>query len=108
MPSLCYEVFGIVALEAFAQRTPVIVRDRGGLTEVVGESDGGFTYRTDDELVAAMETLRTDPSLRDRLGENGHRTLLERWSEEPHLERYFEAIERARSGQATRALPTAS
>jgi glycosyltransferase involved in cell wall biosynthesis len=95
VPSLCYEVFGIVALEAFAQRTPVIVRDRGGLAEVVSESGGGLAYRTDQELIAAMEKLRDDRELRDRLGERGHATLLERWSEEPHLERYFEAIELA-------------
>ena len=96
VPSLCYEVFGIVALEAFAQRTPVIVRDRGALGEVVRDSGGGLAYRTDAELVAAMETLRGDAAQRDELGAGGHRALRERWTEEPHLHAYFEAIEEAR------------
>jgi glycosyltransferase involved in cell wall biosynthesis len=108
VPSLCYEVFGIVALEAFAQRTPVIMRDRGALSEVLSESGGGLGYRTDDELIAAMETLRTDRELRDRLGERGHAAWLERWSEEAHIERYFEAIEIARAGQVDRAVSPAS
>ena len=98
VPSLCYEVFGIVALEAFAQRTPVIVRDRGGLGEVVRESGGGFAYRTDDELIEAMERLRTDAEGRSELGESGHRAFLERWIEQPHIDAYFDAIEAARSG----------
>jgi glycosyltransferase involved in cell wall biosynthesis len=98
VPSLCYEVFGIVALEAFAQRTPVIVRDRGALGEVVAEGAGGFVYRNDDELVEAMEKLRMDSERRSELGSSGRRALLERWTEQPHLDAYFEAIEAARSG----------
>ena len=97
VPSVGYETFGIVSLEAFAQRTPVIVRDLGGLTEAVEDSGGGFAYRTDEELLEAMERLRTDPELRRELGERGHEAYVRLWSEEPHLERYFEAIEEARS-----------
>jgi glycosyltransferase involved in cell wall biosynthesis len=100
VPSLCYEVFGIVALEAFAQRTPVIMRDRGGLSEVVEESGGGFVYRTDAELLESMERLRRDPVLRAGLGARGHEAWLRRWSEGPHLEAYFDAIEAARAGSA--------
>jgi glycosyltransferase involved in cell wall biosynthesis len=104
VPSLCYEVFGIVALEAFAQHTPVIVRDRGGLTEVVQRSGGGFTYRTEAELVEAMDRLRADPSLRGRLGSLGHAALVEHWSETPHLDGYFDAIESVRAGVSGRTL----
>ncbi|MHC1585585.1 MAG: glycosyltransferase family 4 protein [Candidatus Syntropharchaeia archaeon] len=39
VPSL-YEPFGIVALEAMAAKTPVIVSNVGGLAEVVGEGEG--------------------------------------------------------------------
>jgi glycosyltransferase involved in cell wall biosynthesis len=93
VPSVAYEVFGIVALEAFAQGTPVIARHRGGLAELMGQSGGGFTYRTATELVEAMETLRLQPELRDELGARGRAAWLARWSEEPHLEAYFDAIE---------------
>lgn len=96
VPSVGYEVFGLVTLEAFAQRTPAIVRDLGALPEPVVKSGGGFVYRTDDELLDAMEKLRLNPDLRRELGERGHAGWLRYWSEEPHLERYFEAIEEAR------------
>jgi len=93
VPSVCYEVFGIIILEAYMQRTPVIVHALGGLEEVVEESQGGFTYRTVEELLAAMERLRADSGLRAEMGERGYRKYVERWSEEAHLEIYFRVLE---------------
>jgi glycosyltransferase involved in cell wall biosynthesis len=96
VPSLVYETFGFIALESLAQGTPVIGRDIGGVGELVRESGGGFTYTTDGELVAAMDSLRTVSSLRAELGARGYAAYVERWSEGPHLRRYFELIEEAR------------
>jgi glycosyltransferase involved in cell wall biosynthesis len=96
VPSLVYETFGLIALEAFAERTPVIVRDLGAPPEVVAESGGGFTYGTEDELVQAMDRLSADPDLRRELGERGYEAWQRLWSEEAHLERYFAAIDEAR------------
>jgi glycosyltransferase involved in cell wall biosynthesis len=93
VPSICYEVFGIICIEAFLQKTPVIVHDLGGLREVVEESGGGFSYRTPAELVEAMERLRTDPALRREKGQLGYRTWGERWSEEAHVGAYFQVLE---------------
>lgn len=106
VPSIGYETFGIVTLEAFAQRTPAIVRDLGALPEAVEDSGGGFTYRGDDELLAAMEALRANPALRAELGERGHRGYVEQWSEEPHLRRYFDLIAHLR--ESPRALAEAT
>jgi glycosyltransferase involved in cell wall biosynthesis len=97
VPSLGFEVFGIVILEAFAQKTPAIVHDLGALPEAVEESGGGFVYRTEADLSEAMERLRLDRRLRDELGSRGHEKWLARWSEEPHLDEYFSAIEEARA-----------
>jgi glycosyltransferase involved in cell wall biosynthesis len=54
IPSVWYENFPLVIIEAFRQRTPVIVRNLGGMLEIVAESGGGFVYETDEELVAAL------------------------------------------------------
>jgi glycosyltransferase involved in cell wall biosynthesis len=96
IPSLAYETFGMIALEAFRQRTPVIARDLGAVGELVRESGGGIAYTTEAELVEAMELLRTSPEARDELAERGHRTYREQLTPEPHLQRYFELIEEAR------------
>jgi glycosyltransferase involved in cell wall biosynthesis len=94
-PSVGYETFGMTTIEGFVQKTPAIVRDLGGLPEAVIESGGGFTYRTQHELLEAMESLRSKPELRAELGERGFQAYRERWSPEPHLKTYFELIDEA-------------
>ena len=98
VPSVGYEVFGLVLLEAFAQRTPAIVHDLGALPEVVGDAGGGLVYRTTGELVEAMEALQADPARRSALGAAGHDALRRLWSEDAHVDAYFGAIERGPVG----------
>lgn len=94
VPSITYETFGMIILESFARKTPVIVRDLGALPEVVQDSGGGRIYRTDAELLEAVRQIACAPGLRDRLGEMGYAALVRRWTREPHLELYFEFLER--------------
>ncbi len=96
VPSLVYETFGYVVLEAFHERTPVVVRDLGALPELVEESSGGVVFSTSCELVASLDRLATDEAFRDELGENGHRARHSRWSESHHTGRYFRLIEECR------------
>lgn len=96
VPSVGYEVFPFVILESFAQSTPVIVNDLGGLTELVAESGAGYVYRTRDELLDAMRELQRDPARRLELGRNGREAWHRLWSEDPHLDGYFAAIEEAK------------
>jgi glycosyltransferase involved in cell wall biosynthesis len=93
VPSLCYEVFPTVVLEAFAGSTPVIARDLGGLAEMIREAGGGLLFSDDAGLRAAVARLLADRSLRDALGRNGHARLRDAWSADAHLRRYFEVIE---------------
>lgn len=57
-PSL-YEPFGIVALEAMAAQCPVIVRDVGGLGEVVSHAVDGVTVYPDNPGSLAWGILHT-------------------------------------------------
>jgi glycosyltransferase involved in cell wall biosynthesis len=93
VPSAGYEVLGLVILEAYLRRTPVIARDLGAFTEVVEQSKGGFLYRTGDELRTAMERLRNDPPLRQKMGELGYQAYREKWTEDAHLEAYFQLLD---------------
>jgi glycosyltransferase involved in cell wall biosynthesis len=102
VPSICYEVFGLVLIEAFAEGTPVIARDLGGMSEVVEQSKGGVTFRDHEGLVRAIDYLAGNAVARSRLGANGHDAYLRLWSEEPHLTGYFEIIERARLARRQR------
>jgi glycosyltransferase involved in cell wall biosynthesis len=92
VPSITYETFGLICIEAFARKTPVIVRDLGGLPEVVASSQGGFVYRSDEELLEAIRRIASSPDLRAELGENGYRAFVGKWSCEAHLELYFDCL----------------
>jgi glycosyltransferase involved in cell wall biosynthesis len=89
VPSITYETFGMILIESFARKTPVIVRDLGALPEVVADSNGGFVYRTESELLQAIEQLGSSPPLRRRLGENGYDAFLKQWTGNAHLDLYF-------------------
>jgi glycosyltransferase involved in cell wall biosynthesis len=94
VPSVCYETFGIILLEAFREGTPVVARRLGPFTEIVEGSGGGLLFETEDELKHALAVLASDPSLRRELGATGHRALLAHWTESVVLKKYFEVIRR--------------
>lgn len=98
VPSVGYEVFGLVVLEAFAQGTPVIVHDRGALPELVDDTGGGWRYRTGDELLDAMEEARLDSVERDRRGSLGREGWLARYTEDTHVPAYLDLVEGLRAG----------
>jgi glycosyltransferase involved in cell wall biosynthesis len=98
VPSLCYEVFSLVPIEAMQQGTPVIVRNLGAMPEVVQESGAGLVYNTEEELVQGMDRLLGDRVWRNELGERGHRTYLREWTPERHLERYLGLVEQLGQG----------
>lgn len=100
VPSLCFETFGFVVIEAFATKTPVIVHDIGALPEVVTSGGGGLIYRTGAELRAAVERLQAEPGLRRELGEQGYRSYVERYTEAPHLRQYYALIEQIEGARA--------
>jgi len=92
VPSRVYETFGYVVLEAFAEGTPVIVRDLGALPELVARSEGGLVFEDVDGLVRSIDRLAKDPGLRRRLGSNGLAARRGVWSESAHLSKYLDLI----------------
>lgn len=96
IPSVTYETFGMINIEAFARKTPVIVNDLGALPEVVDDSGGGFIYRTEDELLNSMRQIADSPVLRSELGERGYRAFIQHWTREAHLEKYYGYIDACR------------
>lgn len=95
VPSICFETFGIILIEAFTNGIPVIARRLGPFPEIVEAAGAGELFETDAELVAAMQRIRTDPEHRERLAENGYRAYLERWSESAVIPQYLDIVRRA-------------
>jgi glycogen(starch) synthase len=76
-PSL-YEPFGIVALEAMAARTPVVVSDVGGLSEIVEHDKTGVKVYPNDPNSLAWGLVRvlTDKRYAEWLTENAFQRVL--------------------------------
>ena len=80
-PSL-YEPFGIVALESFAARVPVVVSNTGGMPEVVKHGQTGMIAEVNnsDSIASSILEILKDPDYASRLVENAYQDLLKRFS----------------------------
>jgi glycosyltransferase involved in cell wall biosynthesis len=80
-PSL-YEPFGIVALESFASRVPVIVSDTGGLPEVVQHTKTGITtcVNNPDSVAWGILEVLKNPDYSQWLVNNAYADLEKRFS----------------------------
>lgn len=102
VPSECYETFGIVLIEAFRQRTPVIARRLGPFPEILAQSNGGELFSTRSELVEVMRRLVDEPDHRARLAASGYRAYEALWTESAVIPQYLDIVRRAaeRRGQS--------
>lgn len=91
-PSLCYEVFPMVALEAFREATPVIARDLGPYRQIVEESEAGLLFTDQGSLRSAIRALLDDPALRERMGGSGRGAVATRWSETMAVDAWLELV----------------
>jgi len=75
-PSL-YEPFGIVALESFAARVPVVVSDTGGLPEVVQHNQTGIVTRANDpdSLTWGILSVLKNPLHSQQLVDNAYEAI---------------------------------
>ncbi len=80
VPSL-FEPFGIVALEAMAAKSPVVVSDTGGLSEIVDHDWTGVkVYPNNPESLAwGLVKVLTDENYKRHLVENAYRKILDKY-----------------------------
>lgn len=107
VPSVGYETFGIILIEAFRYATPVIARRLGPFPEVVDAAGAGLLFRDREELVAAMLRVASDPALRSTLGAAGKRAFLRYWSEGAVIPQYLALIRRVAIAKGDLAVATA-
>jgi glycosyltransferase involved in cell wall biosynthesis len=95
VPSVCFETFGIILIEAFRHGTPVIARRLGPFPEIVSTAGGGELFDTRDDLLAAMERIQGDPGYRETLSANGLKAFRDRWAESAVIPQYLDIVRRA-------------
>ena len=108
-PSICFDTFGMVNLEAMEHAKPVVATVFGGSPEVVEDGVTGFVANPFDlgSFSERIARLLDDPALRRAMGEAGRRRLVERFGIERMTGEFLEEYGRARELAARRA-PSAS
>jgi len=81
-PSICFDTFGLVNLEAMEHAKPVVATSFGGSREVVMHGETGFIENPFDVAAYAgwIERLLVDPALAARMGAAGRLRLEQRFT----------------------------
>ncbi len=99
------EPFGMVVLEAMAQRKAVIGSGAGGPTEIIIEGVTGYTFPPGDHeaLAGHIRTLLGDPAAAARMGEAGYARLIEAFTIDKYMDQIHGAYGRL-VGRSPRAI----
>ncbi len=95
MPSMI-EPFGLVAVEALAQKKPLIVGRTGGLQEIVQEGVTGICVEPGsvDELTQALLKMLENPQWAKSLGEAGYQDVSRRFTMDKMIQGLDEIYQR--------------
>lgn len=94
VPSICYEMFGLVAIEAFSVSTAVIASKIGALTSIIENNSNGIHFESNnvDSLKAAIaQWMQLTEQEKNRLRSNAFASYQALYSPEQQLN-YFETI----------------
>jgi len=104
VPSVCFETFGIVLIEAFRQGTPVIARRIGPLPEIVERCGGGALFGDPKELRAVMARLQREPDTRAAMAHRARDGFTKYWSETAVLPRYLALVREVAESRGLREI----
>jgi glycosyltransferase involved in cell wall biosynthesis len=105
VPSIWYETFGLVAIEAFACGTPVVASRIGALATLVQDGKTGLLFEPDSarDLADKMAWALAHPDEMAAMGRNAREQFEAEFSPEVNYRRlmeiYDEAIAEARAGR---------
>lgn len=91
MPSIWYETFGLVALEAFACGLPVIASRLGAMAELVEHQRTGLLIEPGNPaaLAEAIRWAEANPEAMRRMGENARAEYEAKYTPEINLQQLF-------------------
>ena len=81
IPSL-YEPFGVIALEALAGGSPLVIAKTGGLSEIVEGTEAALTFEPGNttQLAECINAVLRDRNLAHSLSQNGRALIEESYS----------------------------
>ena len=88
------ECFPLVLLEAMQHGLPIVTTEEGGIADIVNNGVNGLICERQnaESLAACTAILIEDSELRTRMGENGRKIMLERFTEEIFEEKILNCL----------------
>jgi len=101
LPSICFEGFPMMILDAMLRQKPVICSRIGALPEIVEDGITGLLFNPGDEndLAEKISYLWKRPQLCRTMGKAAREKVLQNYSKEKFYEQLMMAYERARQPQ---------
>jgi glycosyltransferase involved in cell wall biosynthesis len=96
LPSICYEGFPGVLIEAMLHGKPIICSRIGGLSEIVDDRITGLLFEPGNinDLVKKIKYLWARPDVSSKMGHNGREKALREYSANRYYERLMSAYEK--------------
>jgi glycosyltransferase involved in cell wall biosynthesis len=94
-PSLWPEPAGLVTLEAYAHYRPVIASNVGGIPEYISNTISGLLVDPNNtaDLISAIQALADNYYLTRQMGESGHFLLVNKFTQDEHVQRLIKLYE---------------
>lgn len=93
IPSRYSEGSSFAGIEAMSCGTPIVVTNTGGLPDIITDGYNGFMTKPNaDELGAAMVKILKEPALAKKMGKNGRKMALEKFSYRKFCQEWRKAI----------------
>ncbi|MCK5117177.1 MAG: glycosyltransferase family 4 protein [Candidatus Aegiribacteria sp.] len=85
------DCFGIVVLEAWISEKPIIGCWSGAMPDIIRDGENGFLVSWGDtvSLMNRIEILLENEEIRQDMGENGRKAVLERWTWDKVTDRFY-------------------
>lgn len=99
VPSICYETFGLVVVEAFSTCTPVIASNLGALAKLVEDGITGLLFEPGNanDLATKLKWAQQNPEKMRQMGRNARKKFESEYTENQNYKQliaiYQEAIE---------------
>lgn len=97
VPSIWYETFGLVVIEAFAKGTPVIASKLGALAELILHKKTGLHFKPGDhqDLVEKVDWVQNNPNEVLRMRQEARRQYEEKYTAKGNYESLMEIYHQA-------------
>jgi len=102
VPSVCYETFGIIIIEAFRQGTPVVARRIGPFPEILDRAGAGDLFESPADLEAALHRYLDEPDRRSQLSAAAVAAFKTHWSESAVLPQFMRVVAEAQDAARVR------